>query len=344
MSSSGAMRAFLVAALVLGAAPAWADEAQVTWDAPAGCPDEATVRAAVVTDLGRDLRDGEVTATMTVKGRGRHWKVTMTVALADGDPGVRTLTAASCAELADSAALILALTIDPFAGTRAPDAADGAGDPEDPPTIEIAEPMEAEEAVDEEEPPVVADLHRINVDTSSDEPKPPLPRVLRFRALVGTDFGSLPRPASGWGGAAEYAWGPWSIDAGVSSYAEQRAELKAMPTEGAIIGLTALDLRWCYTSGRRPWRAGGCLGGEADITRSVGFGFTTPAPHDSVGGGIQVGAVWALRVVGPIGVRADVDATVQFARTVLVDDQRQIIHDPELLVWRGFAGLEASWE
>jgi hypothetical protein len=336
------MRSVLV---VLGvavlAAPARADdETAITWTAPAGCPAADVVRERVIANLGRPLRDGEVGATLAVRKKGRRWKVTMTVRLGEAPAGVRTLEAGSCAELAESTALILALTIDPYAGEADPLAGDPVGEPE---MIEIFEPAVAERAEDEEIPPV-PDLTRVHVDASEREPRPPMPVVIRARALVGGDLGSLPGTASGWGAAAEVAIGPWSIDAGLQSFAEQRTELSgSMPEVGAIIGLTSVDVRGCYTGGRRPWRAGGCIGADAAVTRSVGFGFDVPEPRSTVGGGLQFGAMWAVRVVGPVGIRADVTATWQLARTVLTTGDGEIIHDPELLVWRGFAGVEAAW-
>jgi hypothetical protein len=175
-----------------------------------------------------------------------------------------------------------------------------------------------------------------------------MPVSVRARVLVGGDLGSLPGPASGWGVAAELSVGPWSLDAGVQQFAEQRAvkpPMAGQPTadQGAIVGLTSVDVRGCYSAGRRPWRAGGCVGADAAITHSTGYGFTDNEPQQSTfGGGVVFGGVWAARIAGPIGVRADVTATWQIARQVLTSDG-VVVHDPDILVWRGFAGLEATW-
>jgi hypothetical protein len=332
------MRRWIVVALLLVAGPARADE--ITWEAPRGCPTAEVVRDRVIANLGRPLRDGEVTATLAVARHGRRWKVTMTVRLADAEPGVRTLEAASCEALAESAALILALTIDPFAGEADPDArATDTGEPE---MIEIAEPLVASEATDAEVPPV-ADLTRLHIDSHDEDPPPPMEVSVRARALIGGDLGSLPGPASGWGAAAELGLGPWSIDAGLQQFAEQQAEQPGTPGRGAIVGLTSVDVRGCYTGGRQPWRAGGCIGANAAVTDSIGYGFAPNEPHTTVGAGLGLGAMWAVRIVGPVGIRADLSATWQIARTVLTDDQGMVIHDPDILVWRGFAGLEATW-
>jgi hypothetical protein len=333
----------LLAVLVVAvlAAPAAADDAPaIVWDAPQGCPAPDLVRERVIANLGRPLVDGEVRATLAVRKKRRRWIVTMTVQLGDAAPGTRTLEAGSCAELAESAALILALTIDPYAGE--PIATTAAPEPE-PETIEIFEPAVAGEASDSEIPPV-PNLTRRHVDDPDREPAPPKPVAIRARALVGGDLGSLPGAASGWGAAAEVSLGPWSIDAGVEQFAEQRTELPgSMPSVGAIVGLTAVDVRGCYAGGSQPWRAGGCIGADAAVTRSVGFGFDVPVPRSTVGGGLQFGAMWAVRVLGPVGIRADLTATWQMARTVLTTGEGEVIHNPDILVWRAFAGVEAAW-
>ncbi len=329
-----------VLAVAALARPARADEA-IAWDAPRGCPAAEKVRARVIENLGRELREGEVVAQLAVTKRGRRWKVTMTVKLGEAEPGVRTLEAGSCAELAEAAALILALTIDPFAGEGEPSPV-----AEEPELIEIEEAAVAEET-DAETPPI-ADLTRLHVDDPDPEPRPPMPVAARARVLVGGDLGSLPAPASGWGAAAEVSIGPWSVDAGVQQFTEQRAVAPPEPGEppqdqGALIGLTSVEVRGCYSGGRRPWRAGGCVGADAAITRSVGYGFTDNEPQRStIGGGLVFGALWAVRIAGPIGVRADITATWQIARTVLTSGG-VVLHDPDILVWRGFAGVEATW-
>ena len=41
--------------------------------------------------------------------------------------------------------------------------------------------------------------------------------------------------------------------------------------------------------------------------------------------------------------RGDIADTWLYANTVLAMDTGQVIHDPNALVWRAFAGVEATW-
>jgi hypothetical protein len=315
----------------------------IAWQAPGGCPSADALRARVIEHLGRPLREGEVDARLEVARRGAAWRVVMTVQTEAGE-GERALEAASCGELAESAALILALTIDPLAGTDPDELARAAAPPGE---VADDEGTAASQVFDDEDP-ALPDRERAYLDLAPPTPAAPVEVHVRVRALVGGDLGSLPAPASAVGGAIEVAFGSWSADLGVQHFAarEARAPLEPRDPEpdGARVDLTSLVARACYAAGPTRWRAGGCAGGDLGIVTATGFGFDLPAPpHTTLGGGPQLGALWALRVGGPVAMRADVTATVQVVRTVVVDGEGMVLHDPNLLVWRGFVGVEASW-
>lgn len=346
----------VVVALTAIRAPAHADEATaIGWEAPEGCPAAEELRARVVENLGRAVRDGEVDARLVVSRKGARWRVDMTVRTAAGD-GERQLEAGSCQELAESAALIVALTIDPMAGSGEVEVVEidrEAGAGSDAATTDELR-KEVARLGDDEEPPL-ADLRRDHREAPIRTPYTPVDVDARFRLLVGGDLGTLPGAAPGIGGAIEIALGPWSGDVGLQWFAERDA---LMPEEtdpkGAHVGLTSVVARVCYSDGPGRWRAGGCLGGDLSFTRSAGFGFESTVPGDddrnypeqtNTGGGPQIGALGSIRLIGPLSVRADVTATVLVVRHIQTEDMSGIvIHDPNLLVWRGFVGVEATWE
>lgn len=349
-ASSGGMlpRAVFVLALLAFRAPAHADESAIRWEAPAGCPAAEVFRARVVENLGREPREGEVDARAVVAKKGARWRVDMTVKTAAGE-GVRELEAASCQELAESAALILALTIDPTAGSG---------------EVEVVE-LEREAAADEtttteelrtevatlgdDEDPPPADLRRDQKDVAIRTPYTPVDVDTRFRLLVGGDLGSMPGAAPGVGAAIEIALGNWSGDIGVQTFAAQDALMPEEPMpKGAHVSVTSVVARACYAGGPRWWRAGGCLGGDLMLVRSAQFGLSDPEPESTdPAGGPQLGVVFALRLIGPFALRADVATTFQAVRIIQTsgeDPVEVVLHDPNLLVWRGFVGVEATWE
>jgi hypothetical protein len=213
-------------------------------------------------------------------------------------------------------------------------------------TIEDAAAAAPPPAVDDETPgPPVPDLRREHVDDSPPAPARPLDVDLRFRAAIGGDLGTLPAASTGFGGAVEVVVGDWSLDALLERFPARRLLAPGSETMGAEVGLTTVALRGCRAGGPRRWRAGACAGANLLLMDAAGFGFDDNAGESTTpGGGPQGGLSWAWRVVGPLAVRADVTATWLLVRPVLVrQDDGTILHDPNSLVWRGFAGVEATW-
>jgi hypothetical protein len=78
----------------------------LSWVAPVGCPDEASVRG----DVQRLLSGSQASAAARadVTHTGDSWRVVVTM-----NGGERRLEAASCRALADATALIVAMAVDP---------------------------------------------------------------------------------------------------------------------------------------------------------------------------------------------------------------------------------------
>lgn len=81
--------------------------AGVAWDAPPECGNAAELAVRVAAQLGRSVGIDEVTARATVVADGGAYRATVQL----GDDEARVLTGASCAEVTDAIALILALAI-----------------------------------------------------------------------------------------------------------------------------------------------------------------------------------------------------------------------------------------
>jgi hypothetical protein len=114
---AGIVAALAAAATIIGALPAALGQSRsfsIAWDAPAGCPDEAYVRASVEQLLaGGGPVPAHVDARARVeRGAGEQWRVRLTT-VREGATGERVVESGSCRSLADATALIVALTIDP---------------------------------------------------------------------------------------------------------------------------------------------------------------------------------------------------------------------------------------
>ncbi|MCA9711330.1 MAG: hypothetical protein KDK70_36160, partial [Myxococcales bacterium] len=102
----------LGAALAVSAAPS--GEASVSWEVPerAGCPDGAAVRRRIEALLRRALVDGEVHVEGTVQHAADGF--TLRLRVRSGEVvDERTLEAERCEALAETAALVAAVMVDP---------------------------------------------------------------------------------------------------------------------------------------------------------------------------------------------------------------------------------------
>lgn len=113
------------AVLVLG--PGWvraeAGQLRFDWRAPDLCPSRERVLARAEELLGRSPESAlgselELSALVAQKAEG-SWQLELRSRAESGQTTARSVTATSCAELADAAALLLALAIDPALSERA---------------------------------------------------------------------------------------------------------------------------------------------------------------------------------------------------------------------------------
>ena len=122
----------MVFAFVLSPAAAQTnvDALELSWSAPAGCGDVASVREAVRERLGelRSSRTEPLAASGGIEATPSGFALSLRT-----PTGERRLEAASCEELVDSAAVILALLIDP----RATPGPESEAEPEDEPEAEL---------------------------------------------------------------------------------------------------------------------------------------------------------------------------------------------------------------
>jgi hypothetical protein len=317
---AGAIAALIALAWAL---PARADGPRVAlrWTAPEGCPAGARVIAEVDRLLGehgaRPPRPLEVTAEVSAGDAGAlrvHLEI-------EGDPGRRTrdLSAASCDALADAAALILAMTIDPAAVTAAP--------PPPPPPPSPAPP-----------PP-------------SPPPPPPAPAPsLRPRfhlaAWARADLGSLPGVSFAAGGTAALALGALRVELGAGA-APARTQLATHPaasgaTAGGEISLIAGSAGLCYgvlPEGRLELSP--CAAVELGRLHATGFGVTTPGEGNALWSAARLGARLAFWPMSRAAVVLRAEAAVPFARPAFVLEGLGTVHRPGPVAGR--LGGELEW-
>jgi hypothetical protein len=286
----------------LALAPSRAAALELSWSAPAACPEQSVVEARLRVLLGERPDPSALRAKAKVLAQRGGYKLTLQLD-GDGIRGARVLTGSDCAALAETAAWLVATAIDPALGLLPPPAA-----PEPPPA---AVPPEGPPPPPPPPPP----------PAPAPSPKPESPWVLHA-SLHGGLWRVMERPV---------AQGALGLSVGVSRrwlLAELRADL-GVPSESEIgqegtvkASSEALGLAACGLWGS--WlRAGPCVGvhgvrsharASALLVRDFGV---QAAYWAEVRAGAQVAArlAWPVELLVEGGVGAPVTPRPNFTVT-----------------------------
>jgi hypothetical protein len=293
----------LLVTIALGAAatpPAVADDAASTealalsWDAPPGCPSRTQVLAEVARLLGGTIampQGGSVEARASVV-QGPKWSVSLTTRNA-GQAGRRSLEAASCQDLADATALIVALMIDPdavaaHAGIREVE------EPAPPPTAPPPAPRPAGRPID-----VWAAMHGQ------------------------ASLGVLPGVDAGVGAGVGLGGQRWRVELR-GTYGlrrDQTARSSAAPAAYGQFNFLGGALAACINLGGDAIAFGPCAGAEAGMVSAKGYGVSVGFPARTAWLALGAGGYAAI-ALGPhlaIPVHVDVLAPLRRPRYVIKD-------------------------
>lgn len=295
---------------LLVTAPAHAqDRLALTWTAPEGCPDDAMVRAEVVRLLGGAIPAGEpVAAEGTTEATAGAFRLTLRTRMNDAD-GERVLEAAACGELADAAALIVALMIDPEAVAEAPSAEPG---PEPEPELPDTRERRLEVRTELATPDGPAEPEPEPAPEPEPEPAPePEPETLAgFLALGGgLDVGSVPG-VSGWLWL-EGGFGIPILDGRlrVGAVLPQPAGTE---TRGADIYAFSVDARACLHPFEGVRGLAACGGLMLAVAVAEGFGFSASETGSGTYAGAMLGLEAEWRPVDGFGIGLDATLVVPF--------------------------------
>ena len=345
-----------LATSLLGAAHASAQPAAVelTWQAPAGCPTEAAVRAEARRALGAVPRDAPaLTAHARVTRQGTRYALQLETTF-QGERGERTLEASDCRALAQSVTLVLGvlLGIEPEAAPPDATAAESDAQPAtttatEEPATPASEPAREPASPADGAPPVIAG------EAVTDDPERPTfedgfpdtddhtsPSVVIF-ATATTPLGLLPEPALGASVGAELVLGRLALGLGVHGWAARSQH----PEEGLRTRMDGVgaSLFACHRFELARLGAGLCAGGQlaAVRCRSDGPGSepgSAVAPWNAIFTAAQL--VWPRDA--PLGVRLWADAAVSTQRPRFVVRGLDVTHHrvPSLV---GQLGLGMVW-
>ncbi len=293
------------------ASPAAAQPASwsLSWTAPPECPGEPSLRAQVESMVGRRESPVRMTARVSPDASGR-WRAALTTE-ARGAQGARSIEAATCRELADAVAVILAWMIDPSAQPPPPEAHVTPGADVTPPA---AAPVDATPAAT---PAVAAPAP----PARRTEPALAMMRVRavylwRARVAVGArgDLGALPAFAAGPSLRVSLARGAQRLFVDASWRPTVRYERSSSPSYGGEFDLWTAGLGACHRWFARPVSPALCAGFEAGALSARGFGVTRPGSDTEPWAAAWAGGALELPVLSWLTLTARAAATVPVVR------------------------------
>ncbi len=280
LSCAAALALTLVSATrVEGASPR---SLELDWSAPSDCPNEDALRAAIERLLGYSLEPDAASHVyahaFVFRPETGPLELHLAITEPGGRPNERRIASQSCAELADAAALIIALAIDPEAGTAdAPEALAPA--PSTPPPI----------------PSIEAERSQVEPPLPPERSTPPL-GWFALGASLSADFATLPAPTPGLVLSAARRFDANRLELMVAYWFSQRATLPATSTVGGEVELMAAAARYCRSFIAGPPDLAACAGLEAGLLQVEGFGIKNPV----VGRGPWLAPRLDLRAAIPI--------------------------------------------
>ena len=273
----------------------------LAWDAPAACPDESRVRAAIERWL--DLPDGRSALQPSVRVRAAvhpaeaGWTLELTVS-SPGGSEQQTLTAESCEALVEVVALKAALAAAPVAMTTS-----------------------------------LANAESRGPDSST---RP----VFALRAEAGTGVGVVPAPSAFAGVTGSIDSSSWRAEMGAVAWPPTAARYPALPAIGADISLWAGTARGCLVPSRGAIDVPICAGAAIGAMRGRGFGVAMTETSTQLWAAALVGPALRIRVGPSLAVWFAVDAALALERPEFHMRNLDLLYRPDLVSAEASIGLE----
>jgi hypothetical protein len=328
-------RRLLVGAL-LGAASARADSPDkarfLDWNAPSDCATRDQVAARISDLAGVSPGGASVTAKVVVTSTGDGFHASIFVRRA-GFESTRTLSAPSCADLADAIVVMIVLVIDPSATD--PGRADASR----------RDPSIPDSSADDiaESDPLARPIGGSSSPTSEKRSSPATPAshptVLGVGAAGVFETGALPHAAYGASAFVSASWPHLRADLGAYLLASQ-----SVPSEAgskAVFGLSAATAAACVNPRGQTWTPGWCAGFEfGEMSGRASGGLVQPVDARKLWAALSTGPSIAWRVHPHWALVGRADLVFPLTRTTFYIDPIPEVHRPGYLAGRLSMGTE----
>ena len=368
----------LALAAVLLLAPA--EGLRLEWQAPAACPDGVALRARVVDLVGEQAAgQARLTARAVVRARGGRWTMALEL-VREGGQDRRNLADPDCRALAEAAALVIAVAIDPQAGAHGPVPEDiPADDPADDPANsslvplppgdpatgasgapDVAVPSDISAPGASDPPPVIvgAPVNAPVVPVASDQDRP-VPaddgsakgrgaRKLQLGLRLGAGLGFtrlLPGPHAALDLGLGLEGRLWRVELAGLFVPPVRGVAASDPRIGGVFRLGAGELRGCAMPGPRGRSlvVPLCVGLQfgAMHGRGEGSGLPVSQPARSPWVATRIGAALRWRPRnGRFGLWLGIDAIVALTQPSFVTARGVPVHEAARLGGQASVGVE----
>ncbi|HVY26901.1 MAG TPA: hypothetical protein VHB79_10125 [Polyangiaceae bacterium] len=235
------------------------------YSAPDACPDDAQLVASVEGFLGQPLREAreqQLSANVTVQGGAAGFAAKLTFTSPRGTEE-RFAEDPDCSKLAEAAALLVALAIDPERVQARQAASDAPEAPQPKPESPAPQPPEApapsEPCPAPPPPPPAAERHA----------------VAGVSALAG--IGVMPQVAPGLGVDFGARFGAWQLELVGSYWPHGSADVATAAPASIELSLATAGLRACRVLPYSGWTLLGCA--QAELGDMAGSGQQVDAAH-----------------------------------------------------------------
>jgi len=298
------------------------DSLDVEWATPPECPSSGELRRRVAARVPVGLA---VRARGRVEKRAARYRLSLEVSTASSR-GDRVLEAASCEELVESAAVVIAMSVAPAAERAREEEAAAAPAAPAPPSAP------APAASTSPERPSEAPSRRASG----------APAHVLVRAELSGDAGLLPIAALGGGLAVGVVLArDLSLEANADLFGSQDGTVGASAA-GASFGLITGGARACYAV-THGLEIAPCVGVEVARIAASGFGAAKVSDADSVTWGPEALVAGRFPVAGPISVRFGLGAFVPISRQSFVISAAGTVHQPGAVALRTWFGPEVRF-
>jgi hypothetical protein len=346
------------------------DRVKLHWTAPADCPVESDVDAAIHVLLAGTT----VAATDTVESTAKvtHAEDVYRVHLditRNGVTSQRDVHGATCKTVADAAALILAMTIDPEAVSRLPSKAGPtsptanptsapsfnpapiptlapSSNPPPTPTLQASAPTPPPSAPPSAPPTPMLVAPPPTATLAPPAPAVDLTRRLRFSASALVDTGTLSNIAVGVEAGAGYLIGPLRLDLSFGFLPSRTAYSTTRPTAGGDIDVEYGTFGACLliptlrqAIGQRFELGLPCGGLDIGRMHATGFGVSNPGEGSIAWLAARAGGFGEVVVTPWLGLRLRLDAVIPVADPRFVLGNVGPVHEPAVAFRAGF-GLD----